>query len=190
MADTGWFKYRSLTPRSQRSNAFYHSLRDDREFKTLLTMSPTPPQAPGLDMLIHLATIIESIATNLRQNRLDRKSIQKLLQNYISRAESDGLLLYTARVNQCVGQAVCLATSHMELVSWLVKNNYNLQSTSVRWYSYKKLLPRNRLPLFSIYQQTAALGEKLRRIEKNANLVYTDLLAKNVRKVPPNNKDG
>lgn len=139
---------------------------------------PLPP--PGHDLLIHLAIIIESIITNLQKNRFDRKSIQKLLREYVSRAESDGRLLYTARVNQCVDHALFLAYAHLELVSWLVKNNYNLQATSVKWYSYKKLLPKYQLPLFSILSQTAELRDKLYNIEQKAELTYADLQANNV----------
>lgn len=145
---------------------------------------PLPP--PGFDLLTHMAIIIDSIATNLQKNCLDRKSIQKFLRLYSSRTESDARLLYTARVSlQCVDHALFLAYAHMELVAWLVKNNYNLQSTSVKWYSFKKLLPRYQLPLFSIDSQTAELRSKLYTVEEKAEIVYADLQANDVRRVFP-----
>lgn len=141
---------------------------------------PLPP--PGYDLLTNLAIITESIATNLKKNRLGRKSIQLLLREYASRAESDGQLLYTARVNQCVDHALSLAQSHLELVIRLVSDNYNLSSTSVKWYSYKMLCPRNQLPLFCVGSKTTQLRHILRTIEKKADITYTDLQANNVRR--------
>jgi hypothetical protein len=146
--------------------------------------SPHPLPPPGHDLLTHIAIIIDSIATNLQKNGLDRKSFQKLLRKYACRAESDGRLLYTARINlDCVDHALFLAYAHMELIAWLVKNNYNLESTAVTWHSCKKLLPRYQLPLFSIHSQTAELRKKLHSVEEKAEILYADLQANNVRRV-------
>lgn len=141
--------------------------------------SSLPP--PGYDLLTHLAIIVDTIAMNLQKNHLDRKSIQTLLRKYAIRAESDGQLLYVARVNECVDHALSLAESHLELVSWLVNNNYTISSTAVKWYSFERLFPRNQLPLFCLPFKTSQLRHKLKTIEERADITYADLQANNVR---------
>ncbi|KAJ5521635.1 glyoxalase family protein [Penicillium freii] len=132
-------------------------------------MSQEP--APGLVLLTELATIIRAIAANLRENRLDRKSFQGLLYEYASRAGSDGQLICASRQNpRSINPGLFLAYTHVELVSWLVKNNYTMNSTSVKWYSWKKIFSKYRLPLFSISSQTAELHENLQNIEKKAGM--------------------
>lgn len=133
--------------------------------------------------MTNLAGIVQNIATNMQQNRLDRKEFRKLLRNNASRAESDGRLLFASRYNsRCVDHGLFLAHTHIELVSWLEKNNYILVSTSVKWYSWKKLFPKYQLPLFSISSQTTQLRTMLRIVEETANTLYSDLQANNVSK--------
>lgn len=149
-----------------------------------MNMSQEP--APGLVLLTELATIIRAIAANLRENRLDRKSFQGLLYEYASRAGSDGQLIYASRQNpRSINPGLFLAYTHVELVSWLVKNNYTMNSTSVKWYSWKKIFSKYRLPLFSISSQTAELHENLRNIEKKAGMLYAVLQANDVRSHSP-----
>ncbi|KAJ9485350.1 hypothetical protein VN97_g8002 [Penicillium thymicola] len=149
-----------------------------------MNMSQEP--APGLVLLTELATIIRAIAANLRENRLDRKSFQGLLYEYASRAGSDGQLIYASRQNpRSVNAGLFLAYTHVELVSWLVKNNYTMNSTSVKWFSWKKIFSKYRLPLFSISSQTAELHENLRNIEKKAGMLYAVLQANDVRPHSP-----
>lgn len=148
-------------------------------------MSEDPEDPPAVKLLTNLASIVKSIATNMQQNRLDRKEFQKLLRDYASRAESDGRLLFASRHNsRCVNHGLFLAHTHIELVSWLEKNNYNLVSTSVKWYSWKKLFPKYQLPFFSISSQTTQLRTMLRIIDERANSLYSNLQANNVSKYP------
>jgi hypothetical protein len=136
---------------------------------------------PGVELLSSLASIIQSVASNLQHNRLDRRDFQKLLRDYSSRAESDGALIFCARQNaQCVHHGLLLAYTHIELVSWLEKNNYNLVSTSVKWYSWKKLLRKYRLPLLAISSQTSQLRDMLHNVVEKADILYSDLQDNNV----------
>lgn len=136
---------------------------------------------PGVELLSSLASIVQSVASNLQHNRLDRRAFQKLLRDYSSRAESDGALIFSARQNaQCVHHGLLLAYTHIELVSWLEKNNYNLVSTSVKWYSWKKLLRKYRLPLLAISSQTSQLRDMLRNVVEKADILYSDLQDNNV----------
>lgn len=146
-------------------------------------MSEDPEDPPAVKLLSNLASIVTNIATNMQQNRIDRKEFQKLLRDYASRAKSDGRLLFASRQNsRCVNHGLFLAHTHVELVSWLEKNNYNLASTSVKWYSWRKLFPKYQLPLFSISSQTTQLRNMLRIVEETANSLYSDLQANNVSK--------
>jgi hypothetical protein len=140
----------------------------------------------AVELLSKLAGTIHTIAANLGDNRLDRRTFRYLLYNYASRAESDGHLINTSRQDsRCADLGLYLAYSHMELISWLARNNYTILSTSVKWYSWKKLLRKYRLPLLSISSQTAYLKDLLENIKKFAELVYTDLEAKNVKSQSP-----
>ena len=142
-------------------------------------MSQEP--APGLVLLTELATIIRTIAANLRENRLDRKAFQELLYEYASRAGSDGQLIYASRQNsRSINPGLFLAYTHIELISWLVTHNYTTESTSVKWYSWKKIFPKYQLPLLSMPSQTASLREDLRNIEEKAGMVYAVLQANDV----------
>ena len=136
----------------------------------------------AVEFLADIAKTIQTIATNLQENRLDRRTIIGLLRDYSARAESDGRLINAARQDShCVNRGLFLAHCHMELISWLGNNNYTIRSTSVKWYSWKKLYTKYRLPLFSIQSQTTELQSQLKNIERIADLVWADLQANNVR---------
>lgn len=136
----------------------------------------------AVELLSSLAGTIHVIASNLQDNRLDRRTIQALLHDYSSRAESDGHLINASRQDsKSADLGLFLAYHHMELISWLARNNYTILSSSVKWYSLRKLFKNNRLPLLSISSQTADLKDQLENITKVAELVYADLEANNVK---------
>lgn len=144
-------------------------------------MNMSEDSITAAELLSKLAKAVEVIAINLRKNRLDRHSFVDLLHDYSARAESDGRLINASRQHrQCVDRALFLAYRHMELICWLAKNNYTIPSTSVKWYSWKKLFSEYRLPLFSVASQTANLRYQLKSIKDTADLVYADLEANNV----------
>jgi hypothetical protein len=154
----------------------------NQSVQTYTDMSQEPQEKPpGVELLNNLASIVDSIADNLHQNRIDRKEIQKLLKDYSFRAESDGRLIFASRQNsQCINHGLLLAHTHVELVSWLQKNNYNLVSTSAKWFSWKKVFPKYQLSLFSISSQTTELRKMLRNVEEKADILYSDLQDNNV----------
>jgi hypothetical protein len=136
----------------------------------------------AVELLSRLASTIHVIASNLQDNRLGRRTIQALLHDYASRAESDGHLINASRQDsKCAGLGLFLAYQHMELISWLARNNYTILSSSVKWYSLRKLFKNYRLPLLSISSQTADLKDQLENITKVAQLVHADLEANNVK---------
>ncbi|KAJ5637026.1 glyoxalase family protein [Penicillium lividum] len=135
----------------------------------------------AVDFLATTASIIDTIRTNLLRNRLNRKDFQKLLSDYSNRAESDGRLMNAARQEpHCANRGLFLAFNHMELVSWLDKQNYNINSTSVKWYSWKQILDQNRIPPFWSSAPTVELQALMKNIERTAALVYADLKAHNI----------
>lgn len=140
----------------------------------------------AVEFLTDMGKTIQTIATNLRANRLDRTTIQKILLDYSYRAESDGRLMNASRQNpQCWNRGLFLGYTHMEFISWLSKNNYTVLSTSIKWYSWKQFFSKYRLPLFSISSQTADLQSQLQHIEKTAELVHADLESNNVKRFSP-----
>lgn len=135
----------------------------------------------AVELLANIAKTIEVIAVNLRKNRLDRHAFTDMLHDYSARAESDGRLMNASRQDdQCAGRGLFLAYRHMELISWLARNNYTIRSASVKWYSWKQLFSKYRLPLFSIRSQTAELRSYLQSIKETAEYVYAGLEANNV----------
>lgn len=132
----------------------------------------------AVDFLIKTATIVHQIETNLQYNRLDRKSLRRLLDEYSLRAESDGRLMNAARQeSHCAGRGLFLAYTHMELLSWLAKNNYTLPSTSVKWYSWRQFCSKYRIPPFWASAKSSDLASQLDHIKKTAALVCADLQA-------------
>ncbi|KAJ5769918.1 glyoxalase family protein [Penicillium nucicola] len=143
-------------------------------------------EVTAVEVLTELGEIIQTIATNLRANRLDRTKFQKLLLDYSHRATSDGHLIYASRQNsQALNRGLFLAYTHMEFISWLSRNNYTIPATSVKWYSLKQFASKYRLPLFSMSSQTADLQSQLKHIESTAELVHAELQAHNVKHFPP-----
>lgn len=135
----------------------------------------------AVGFLSKTASIIKAIETNLQHNRLDRKTIRRLLIEYSTRAESDGRLVNAARQDpHCANRGLFLAYTHMELISGLVKYNYTISSTSVKWYSWKQLLSKNRLPPFWTSSSTADLQGQLDNVKRTAALVYADLQTNHV----------
>ncbi|KAJ5763688.1 glyoxalase family protein [Penicillium manginii] len=132
----------------------------------------------AVDFLIKTATIIQKIEKNLELNRLDRKKIRELLNEYSRRAESDGRLMNAARQDdQCANRGLFLAYTHMELLCWLAKNNFNIPSSSIRWYSLRQFLPKYRIPSFWSSAKPSELKSQLNHIKRTAALVHADLQA-------------
>lgn len=135
----------------------------------------------AVELLTDLASTFQTIATNLHKNRLDRKPLQRLLHDYAARAESDGRLINASRQNpRCVSRGLFLAYTHMELLSWTANHNYTIMSTSVKWYSWRKVFARYRLPLFSVSTHTAELQSLMKNIERVAGMVASELEENNV----------
>jgi hypothetical protein len=147
------------------------------------TMSEESNDPNAIDLLSRLATLLEEVANNLNHNRLDRTAIQTLLHQYSSRAESDGHLINASKQDsQCVEHGVFLSYVHVELLSWLTRHNYTIPATSVKWYSWRKLLSQKyRLPsLFSARAHAAQLEELLRNVVAKADLLHAELRAREV----------
>ncbi|KAF4205622.1 hypothetical protein CNMCM8980_007171 [Aspergillus fumigatiaffinis] len=144
-------------------------------------MSEESNDPNAIDLLSRLATLLEEVANNLNHNRLDRTAIQTLLHQYSSRAESDGHLINASKQDsQCVEHGVFLSYVHVELLSWLTRHNYTIPATSVKWYSWRKLLSQKyRLPsLFSARAHAAQLEELLRNVVAKADLLHAELRAR------------
>lgn len=136
----------------------------------------------AVEILESVGATIYTIADNLGANRLDRRSFRKYLCDYSARAASDGQLITASRQDvQCANRALFLAYAHLELICWLANNNYTVSSTSVKWYSWRKIFSKYRLPLLGVSSQTSSLTSMLRNIGKIADQVYADLDAKNVK---------
>ncbi|KAJ5556134.1 glyoxalase family protein [Penicillium frequentans] len=135
----------------------------------------------AVEFLAKTAGIIDTIRTNLLHNRLDRKEFQRLLSEYSNRAESDGKLMNAARQEpHCANRGLFLAYNHMECLSWLDKHNYTIPSSSVKWYSWKQILGKNRIPIFWSSSPTVELQALMKNIERTAALVCADLKAHNI----------
>lgn len=142
----------------------------------------THEKTTAVDFLIKTGTIIKNIEKNLERNRLDRKKIRELLKQYYLRAESDGRLMNAARQeDQCASRGLFLAYTHMELLCWLAKNNYNIPSSSIRWFSLRQFSPKYRIPPFWSSAKPSELKSLLDHIRRTAALVYADLQAHHVR---------
>ncbi|PWY73019.1 glyoxalase family protein [Aspergillus heteromorphus CBS 117.55] len=143
------------------------------------------PTTTAVELLGSFASIISNIVTNLNKNRLDRGKIKQTLTEYSARAESDGRLINASRQNErCIDHGLFLAFVHMEFVTTLLRYNFTLPATSVKWYRLKSLRKKYRLSLLSISSQTADLQDQLRNIRNKAEMLYADLEVNNVQ-VPP-----
>jgi hypothetical protein len=136
----------------------------------------------AVELLGSIETTITTIANNLEANRLDRRSFRKYLRDYAERAASDGRLINASRQgSRSANRGLLLAYAHMELICWLAKSNYTISSTSVKWYSWKKLLAKYRLPLLGVSSQTSHLTNHLQNISKLADQLFAELDANEVK---------
>ena len=136
----------------------------------------------AVELLDSIGTTVNTIANNLGANRLDRRTFRKCLCDYSDRAASDSQLIDAARQNvRCANRALFLAQVHMELICWLAENNYTISSTSIKWYSWKKIFAKYRLPLLGVSSQTSHLRGQLQTVKNTAGQVYTDLDDANVK---------
>lgn len=147
-------------------------------------MTPISPEeiTTALELLDNVGPTVNTIAINLEANRLDRRSFRKYLCDYAERAASDGQLINASRGDtpQCSNRGLLLAYSHMELICWLAANNYTISSTSVKWYSWRKIYSKYRLPFLQISPQKSHLPRQLQNIKNIADRVYGEVDAKNV----------
>jgi hypothetical protein len=136
----------------------------------------------AVELLDSIGTAVHTISDNLEANRLDRTFFRKCLCDYADRAASDSRLIDAARQNvRCANRALFLAQAHMELICWLAENNYTMSSTSIKWYSWKKIYAKYRLPLLGVSSQSAHLRSRLQSVKNIAGQVYTDLDDANVK---------
>ncbi|KAJ5680525.1 hypothetical protein N7455_008381 [Penicillium solitum] len=147
-------------------------------------MTPISPEeiTTALELLDNVGPTVNTIAINLEANRLDRRSFRKYLCDYAERAASDGQLINASRGDtpQCSNRGLLLAYSHMELICWLAANNYTISSTSVKWYSWRKIYSKYRLPFLQISPQKSHLPRQLQNIKNIADRVYGEVDAKNI----------
>ncbi|PYH94509.1 glyoxalase family protein [Aspergillus ellipticus CBS 707.79] len=143
------------------------------------------PTTTAVELLTSLASIVNKVATNLHQNRLDRGKIREILKEYSRRAESDGRLINASRQDQrCFDHGLFLAYVHMEFITTLLRYNFTVPATSVKWYNCKSMRKKYRLSLFDISSQSADLRDQLENIRQKAELLYADLEQNHVQ-VPP-----
>lgn len=146
-------------------------------------MSDTPSAV--FDLLNDISSLVYTIVVGLRNNRLDRKTIQDLLLVYYSRTPSDGRLIDIARRDdRCVGSAEYLLHAHVELITWLVNHNFTVPVTSVKWYSWKSLLKKYRLPFLYHGMRSADIQSQLKSIEEKAGILLADMNTYNVGRFP------
>ena len=137
--------------------------------------------ATAVELLKRTGDTVRQIEQNLERNRLDRKSLRKLLREYALRAESDGRLMNAARQeSHCANRGLFLAYTHIELISWLAKNNYTVPSTSIGWYNLRQFHPRFRIPPLWASAKSRDLESLLDHLKNTAALVYADLEAYDV----------
>merc|ERR1712187_638920 len=153
-------------------------------FPIPLNMTLAIPQeiSTALEILDSIGATVNTIAINLGANRLDRRSFRKYLCDYADRAASDGRLINASREDtpQCANRGLLPAYAHMELICWLADNNYTMSSSSVKWYSGRKIRAKYRLPLLGVSPQKSHLLKKLRYIKTVADQVYAEMDGKNV----------
>jgi hypothetical protein len=147
-----------------------------------MTLAIPQEFSSALELLDNVGDTVSTIAINLGANRLDRRSFRKYLCDYADRAASDGRLINASREDtpQCANRGLLLAYAHMELICWLANNNYTILSTSVKWYSWRKIRAKYRLPLLLVSPQKSHLLRKLQYIKTIADQVYAEIDAKNV----------
>lgn len=147
-----------------------------------MSLTITEEITTALELLDNLGATISTIAINLGANRLDRRSFRKYLCDYADRVASDGQLINASREDtpQCAKRGLLLASAHMELIWWLARNNYTISSTSVKWYSWRKVRAKYRLPLLGVSPEKSHFIKQLQNIKNIADQVYAEIDAKNV----------
>lgn len=147
-----------------------------------MTLNIPKETTAALELLDNVGATVNTIATNIGANRLDRRSFRKYLCDYAERAASDGQLINASREDtpQCANRGLLLGYYHMELICWLAKNNYTISSTSVKWYGWRKVRAKYRLPLLGLSAQKSHLTKHLQNIKNIADQVYAEIDAKNV----------
>lgn len=147
-----------------------------------MTLAIPQEISTALELLDNVGDTVNTIAINLGANRLDRRSFRKYLRDYADRASSDGRLINASREDtlQCANRGLLLAYAHMELICWLANNNYTISSTSVKWYSWRKIRAKYRLPLLGFSPQKSHLTKKLQYIKTTADQVYAEIDGRNV----------
>ncbi|KAJ5593463.1 hypothetical protein N7537_010367 [Penicillium hordei] len=147
-----------------------------------MTLAIPQEISTALEVLDSIGATVNTIAINLGANRLDRRSFRKYLCDYADRAASDGRLINASKedIPQCANRGLLLAYAHMELICWLANNNYTMSSSSVKWYSWRKIRAKYCLPLLGVSPQKSHLLKKLRYIRTIADQVYAEIDAKNV----------
>lgn len=134
-----------------------------------MTSTPDFEATNFLDSVGHTTQLI---ATCLRNNKLNSKKIQLLLSEYSSDALLDGRLIDTARSDdRCVEHAIHLLFAHVDFIAWLVSQNYTITASSVKWYSCKTVLNRDRFHLSKFAQPEEIIG----RIREMEVLVRADI---------------
>ena len=147
-----------------------------------MTLAISQEISTALEILDNVGATVNTIAINLGANRLDRRSFRKYLCDYADRAASDGRLINASRDNtpQCANRGLLLAYAHMEMICWLAKNNWTISSSSVKWYSWRKILAKYRIPLLGISPQKSHILKKLKYIKTIADQLYAELDATDV----------
>jgi hypothetical protein len=147
-----------------------------------MTLAIPQEISTALELLDNVGATVNTITINLGANRLDRWSFRKYLRDYADRAASDGKLINASREDtpQCANRGLLLAYAHMELICWLANHNYTISSSSVKWYSWRKIRAKYRLPLLGVSPQKSHLLRKLQYIKTVADQVYAEMDAKNV----------
>jgi hypothetical protein len=134
------------------------------------------PDFEASNFLESVGHVTQSISTCLRHNKLNTKKVQKILSQYSSNALSDGRLIDTARSDdRCVDHATYLLLAHIDLVTWLVAQNYTITSSSVKFYNCKALLNWNNLRNYQLWPKLAQLQELMERIREKETLVRADI---------------
>lgn len=108
------------------------------------------PDFRASEFLADVSYLLLAVASRIRENSLNRKEIEHILTEVGERALSAGQLIDIARsAGHSAHHALTLLEAHVELIRYLASQNYTLSAASIKWYSYKKLLRRYRLPLFN-----------------------------------------
>jgi hypothetical protein len=142
------------------------------------------PDFQASEFLDSAGRIALSIATGLRRNCLDRRRIREVLSQYSRRAFSDGRLIDAARCDgRSVDHAILLLDAHVELISWLVSQNYTITATSIKWYSWRNLSPTNIFTFLQSSRRLRQLQTALDHVTEKEALLSADIARYQVGKL-------